>query len=179
MAWPRPPSSETAWSEAQRNKRINRIGSLLFFIPLLTCLVLFFSFDVYYHNAPWEIAYRQRGVEVLRAQVEALPPYNTDRLAQVLANQENLSVLGNYSRNEPCEPVFAYYRQIAPEHGWTYARTDQPADYYAGVFEGYRAELELDCDASEFGYGILVIETLPLCFWSCPAQGIKPSWPDG
>jgi hypothetical protein len=25
----------------------------------------------------------------------------------------------------------------------------------------------------------LVIETLPLCFWSCPAQGIKPSWPDG
>jgi hypothetical protein len=90
-----------------------------------------------------------------------------------LPSPENLTVVAHYSRNESCAPIFDYYRQIAPEHGWTYARTDQrlATDYYAGVFEGYRAELELDCDSREFGYGILVTETLPLCFWNCPAQG--------
>ena len=106
MIWPRPPSSETAWAEAQRNKRINRIGSLLFFIPLLTCFVLFLSFNIYWFHAPWEIAYRHHGAAVLRAQIEALPIYNTDRPARFTSySDDRLIVSVDFPRNEPCAPI--------------------------------------------------------------------------
>ena len=48
----------------------------------MTCLALFFAFNVYWFHAAWEIAYRHHGAAVLRAQIEALPIYNTDRPAR-------------------------------------------------------------------------------------------------
>jgi len=181
MIWPRPPSSETAWAEAQRNKRINRIGSLLFFIPLLTCLVLFLSFNIYWFHAPWEIAYRHHGAAVLRAQIEALPIYNTDRPARFTSySDDRLIVSVDFPRNEPCAPIFEHYQQVAPANGWTYARMDHDStDLYFGTFEGYNIELSVYCDSANPGFNISASDNFPLCFWSCPANTDGRSPPRG
>jgi hypothetical protein len=172
MTWPRPPSSETAWAEAQRNKRINRIGGLLFFIPLLTCLALFFAFNIYWFHAPWEIAYRHHGAMVLRAQIEALPIYNTDRPARFTSySDDRLIVSADFPRNELCAPIFDHYRQVAPTNGWTYARTERySTDYYFGTFEGYKIELSVYGDLAYPGFSITASDNFPLCFSSCPAN---------
>jgi hypothetical protein len=83
-------------------RRENRIFAILIGVPLL----LFLSFMAYYFLAPWEVAYRIHATAVYQAQIEAMPPHNTDHLQQVLVrNRDGLSVLAEYSRNELCAPV--------------------------------------------------------------------------
>jgi hypothetical protein len=69
------PETALAQRETRREKRL---FAMLIGIPAL----LFLTFTAFYF-APWEIAYREHGATILRAQVEALPPYNTDRQKQV------------------------------------------------------------------------------------------------
>jgi len=141
-------------------------------IIVLICGIPFFTFTSYYFLAPWEVAYRQHAAAVYRAQVEALPPYNTSTLRSTLEgllvrSKDGLSVLASYICSESCDSVFDYYRQIAPAHGWTYLGKEFPhtTDRYSGVFEGYQADLEIDRDS--LGYGLSV--TGPsVCLWSCP-----------
>ncbi len=46
--------------------------------------------------------------------------------------------------------------------------TSDTTHYYSGSFEGYSAELEVDCDLSSLGYEITA--TGPsVCLWKCPA----------
>jgi hypothetical protein len=179
MFWRQEPPTEIAWREKQR---INRITFFFVGMPVLILVTLFLTFMAYYFLAPWEVAYREHATAVYQMQIKAMPPYNTDELQQVLVrNRDGLSVLAEYSRHELCAPVLDYYRQIAPAHGWTYLRTKRRSshtpvnnidtsdttDYYTGVFEGYRANLEIDCDLSSFGYGLSA--TGPdLCLGSCP-----------
>src|SRR5690348_11841355 len=73
-----------------------------------TVLLAFLTFLAFYF-APWEIAYRDRGATVFRAQIEALPPYNTDRLQQINSvSQHGVTVTAYYSRNEFCTPILDY-----------------------------------------------------------------------
>lgn len=184
MIWPRPPSSETAWAEAQRNKRINRIGSLLFFIPLLTCFVLFLSFNIYWFHAPWEIAYRHHGAAMLRAQIEALPIYNTDRPARFTSySDDRLIVSVNFPRNEPCAPIFditskSLQPTAGPMREWTMILLISTSLYF-GTFEGYNIELSVYCDSANPGFNISASDNFPLCFWSCPANTGGRSPPRG
>jgi len=87
-------------------------------------------------------------------------------------SRTGLSVNATYTRNESCAAIFAYYRQIAPTQRWTYTGTEQrfSSDYYAGRFDGYPAELDLNCDDSTTDYGMLLTSTSELCWWTCPAE---------
>ena len=142
--------------ELQWERREKRLLAYLIGIPALLLL----TFTAFYFT-PWEISYRQHGV----------------------------TVAASYSRNELCAPVLDYYRQIAPTHGWTYTRTVQrsshttvndidttnTSDYYSGTFEGYVADLVVDCDLSHLGYEIRVSARSDLCFMNCFAQRYGPS----
>jgi hypothetical protein len=159
MRWSREPVADFEQRKAHQE---NRTQLLFLGLPLLIFGVLFLSFMAYFLFAPWEVAYRRHGGEVLRAQVEALPPYGADDhlLQLTVVTQDRLDVTANYSRDEDCAPILAYYRQLAPAQGWTFVQTDYQAgyatDHYAGVFEGYRAELALDCDPNTLEYGLYV-----------------------
>jgi hypothetical protein len=144
--------------------------SLYLAIPLWIFLALFLSFLAYFMFAPWEVAYRRHGDAILRAQVEALPPYGADHLLQLsVVSQDRLDVSADYSRGEECASILDYYRQLALAHGWTFMQTDYrpgyATDHYTGVFEGYRAELVLYCDPNSSGYGLYVTSSSQLCFW--------------
>jgi hypothetical protein len=168
----REPVTDFEQRRAQEEKRTQ----LLFIgLPILIFGVLFLSFMAYFMFAPWEVAYRRHGGEVLRAQVEALPPYGADYLLQLsVVTQDRLDVTADYSRDEECAPILDHYRQLAPTHGWTFVETDYRAgyarDHYTGVFEGYRAELVLACDPNTSDYDLYVSSSSQLCFWSCPAE---------
>jgi hypothetical protein len=151
-------------------------------IAVLTLGIPFLEFMAYCFLAPWEVAYREHAAAVFHAQVVALPPYDTDELQQILVgSRDDLLILAQYSRHELCAPVLDHYRQITPAHGWTYMRTERrtshtpvnnidtsdTTDFYSGVFEGYSATLEVDCDLSGLGYD-LHVKGPPLCWWSCP-----------
>jgi hypothetical protein len=190
MWWLREPQEPASDFERREARRRKRMWFFFYTLPILTCVVLFFSFFLYYMLAPWEVAYRQHVAAVLQAQIEALPPYNTDRLQQILVrSRDGLSVSADYSRHEVCAPIMGYYRQLTPAHGWTYTRSERYAshtsvnnidtsesiDYYDGHFEGYQATLMLDCSMATFGYGILVTSKSQLCLWSCPALDTRSS----
>jgi hypothetical protein len=143
-------------------------------IIVLICGIPFFTFTSYYFLAPWEVAYRQHAAAVYRAQVEALPPYNTSTLRSTreglsVRSRDGLSVLASYICSESCDSALDYYRQIAPAHGWTYLGKEPPysdsTDHYTGVFEGYQADLEIGRDS--LGYS-LYVRGPTVCWWSCP-----------
>jgi len=182
MFWRREPTTELERREAERIKRM----SIYLAIPLWAFAALFLCFMAYYFFAPWEVAYRRHGGEVLRAQVEALPPYNTEQLLQLSVDSlDGLKLTADYSRTEECASIFDYYRQLAPAHGWTFIQTDYSgyaSDHYAGVFEGYRADLVLACDPNTSEYGLYVSSSSQLCFWYCPAEptdGTRTNLPSG
>jgi hypothetical protein len=93
------------------------------------------------------------------------------------------SVLAEYSRHESCSTVFDYYRQAVPAFGWTYTKTENQSTYtsehYAGVFEGYHADLAVSCDPGYFGNDLLANAPY-LCLWSCPPplqEAVTPTTP--
>jgi hypothetical protein len=169
MFWRQEPSSEFARREA---KRINRVSFYFIGVPILIFTALFFSFMAYWFLAPWEITYRHHGATVLRAQIEALPIYNTDGPAQFTSySDDRLIVSADFPRNESCAPIFDHYRQVAPANGWSYTGTDRfPTDHYFGTFDGYKIELSVYCELDNPGFNITASVTLPLCFSSCPSN---------
>jgi hypothetical protein len=143
------------------------------FVGFLILGALFVAFFVYYTSAPWEISYREHSSVVLRAQIEALPPYNGDEVQRISVSSltRGPSVLAEYSRHEPCVTALDYYRQLVPTHGWTYTKTEKQSTYtsehHSGVFEGYHVDLAVSCDPSYFAYD-LDANGPYLCLWSCP-----------
>jgi hypothetical protein len=105
------------------------------------------------------MAYRQRAVAVVRAQLDALPTVNGVEADSYLTDsKDKILVVGQYPRRTFCSDVIAHYRQVAPISGWTFDRREQssngPIDYYAGIFQGYHLSLVIDCDTTQLGYRV-------------------------
>src|SRR5262249_33161371 len=101
-----------------------------------------------FHYAPWEIEYRQRGLEVMRTELAALPTVNGVPGVNPQEREDSPSILAQYPRTVSCEEVFAHYREAAPAAGWMFVRTEQNdrGDDYAGTFEGYHLSLGVGCE---------------------------------
>src|SRR5262249_50230521 len=108
--------------------------------------------DVYYHQAPWEIAYRQQGLDAMRVELTALPSADGATSIYPLTNQETPSMLAQYPLRVACDDVYAHYRQVAPAAGWTFLGSERAGagDDYTGTFAGYTMRLEVGCDTSGY-----------------------------
>ena len=130
------------------------MGEKVFPVAILSLIGLFLLFDVDFHFAPWEIAYRQRGLEVMQTELAALP--TVEGVTEVTPEESPLeranspSIVARYLRTVAWEEVFAHYRQVAPAAGWTFLGSVSAGlgDEYAGIFEGYYVHLEVGCDES-------------------------------
>jgi hypothetical protein len=116
-------------------------------LSLIGALAVFF---VEFNFAPWEIAYRQRGLEVMRTELAALPSVDGVTGPNPLENSDGPNILAQYPLRVSCEEVYAHYRQVALAAGWTFLRSepDGVGDDYAGTFEGYYIHLEVGRDTS-------------------------------
>jgi hypothetical protein len=122
----------------------------VFGVALLSLIGLFLLFDVDFHFAPWEIAYRQRGLKVMRTELAALP--TVDGVTEVNPSEraDLPRIITQYLRTVACEEVFAHYRQVAPAAGWTVLGSVSAGlgNVYTGMFDGYYIQLEVGCDES-------------------------------
>jgi hypothetical protein len=126
-------------------------------LSLLVLAVVAFIVD--FMVAPWEHDYRKQGVAVILAQLDGLPGMNNSHPSDLSAiSGDRILVSATYARADHCDLIFAHYRQLLADKGWTFAGHDTSGsewiENYATISQGYPLALGVDCDSARDYYTV-------------------------